>query len=613
MNIGALVRRHRLLLGAGVLLGLGGTAATLLQPLLIGDLIEAVALDRSMTWPILLIAGLFLLDAVFAAAHFYLIGRAGENIVLDMRTTLTGRLLHSRIRAFNQLEHGDVFTRTVADTSLARVALSSSVSQLITSALSTIGCVAVMAWIDWRLLLVTAGCLGAASAVALGLARAVRTAAVVNRTDTSAFGSGLLRVLGALTTVKASRAERREARHIGELADAARVSGIRVTRLSALLMPAMNVGTQVSLAVVIAWGMARTATGALPIEDLTAFIMYLFYLVSPLVMLFLSLGELQQGRAAIDRVKELAEIETETDGAYGDGYGDAYADGPTAPPRDAATAPAGVTTGAGTAAGAATSGAVTAGAPEPPAVEFADVVFAHAGAEAPTLDGISFALPRTGVTAVVGPSGAGKTTLFQLIERFHTPDRGSIRLAGTDTAALPLDELRSRIGLVEQEAPLMRGTVRENLTYAQPDAGDAEIAEAVSAAHLTEVIAALPAGLDTRLGEAGTGLSGGQRQRLAIARALLTRPDVLLLDEATSHLDSDSEEALRRAIADIGTRCQVLTIAHRLTTTIDADRILVIEDGRLRAHGSHADLMDRDATYRRLAGRQLAPAAGAAS
>ncbi|MCF3183050.1 ABC transporter ATP-binding protein [Streptomyces polychromogenes] len=587
MNIGALVRRHRLLLGAGVLLGLGGTAATLLQPLLIGDLIEAVALDHSLTWPILLIAGLFLLDAVLAATHFYLIGRAGENIVLDMRTTLTGRLLHSRISAFHRLEHGDVFTRTVADTSLARVALSSSVSQLVTSALSTVGCVAVMAWIDWRLLLVTAGCLGAASAVALGLARAVRTAAVANRTDTSDFGSGLLRVLGALTTVKASRAERREAERIGRLADAARVSGIRVTRLSALLMPSMNVGTQVSLAVVIAWGMARTATGELPIEDLTAFIMYLFYLVSPLVTLFLSLGELQQGRAAIDRVKELAEIETE------DGYGD----GDASRTREAGTtaAPAGA-------------------APEPPpAVEFEGVVFSHAGAEGPTLDGISFTLPRTGVTAVVGPSGAGKTTLFQLIERFHTPDRGSIRLAGADTAALPLDELRSRIGLVEQEAPLMRGTVRENLTYARPDAGEAEIAEAVSAAHLTEVIAALPAGLDTRLGEAGTGLSGGQRQRLAIARALLTRPEVLLLDEATSHLDSDSEEALRRAIADIGTRCQVLTIAHRLTTTIDADRILVIEDGRLRAHGSHAELMDRDATYRRLAGRQLAPAAGAAS
>lgn len=573
MNVSALVRRHRLLLGAGILLGLGGTAATLVQPLLIGDLIEAVATDSSMAGPIAFIAALFVADALLAAAHFYLIGRAGENIVLDMRTTLTGRLLRSRMREFDRLEHGDVFTRTVADTSLARVALSSSVSQLITSAFTTVGCVAVMAWIDWRLLLVTAGCLGAASAVALGLARAVRAAAVTNREDTSAFGSGLLRVLGALTTVKASRAEQREAERMEELADAARVSGIRVTRLSAMLMPAMNVGTQVSLAVVIAWGMSRTATGALPIEDLTAFIMYLFYLVSPLVMLFMSLGELQQGRAAIDRVKELAAVEVE---------------------NSEGSRPAQGVEGA-------------------PAIEFKDVTFAYPGSGAPAVRGVSFALPPAGVTAIVGPSGAGKTTLFQLVERFHTPDEGSIHLAGRDTAAVPLDELRSRIGLVEQEAPLMRGTVRENLTYARPDATAADIAEAVAAAHLTDVVEALPDGLDTTLGEGGTGLSGGQRQRLAIARALLTRPDVLLLDEATSHLDSDSETALREALATIGTRCQVLTIAHRLSTTIDADRILLIEDGRLRASGTHAELMDTDTTYRRLAGRQLAPAAGAAS
>lgn len=314
MNISVIARRHRLLLGIGTLLGLAGTVATLVQPLVIGDLIEAVASDGSVTWPIIWIAALFAADAVLAALHFYLIGRAGENIVLDMRTTLTGRLLHSQVRAFNKLEHGDVFTRTLADTSLARVALSSSVAQMITSGFTTVGCIVVMAWIDWKMLLVTAGCLGTASAVALLLARAVRKAAVANREDTSDYGSGLLRVLGALTTVKASRAEGREAERLTDLADSARRSGIRVTRLSAMLMPAMNVGTQVSLAVVIAWGMARTATGALPVEDLTAFIMYLFYLVSPLVMLFMSLGEFQQGRAAIDRVTELAAIEQEATG-----------------------------------------------------------------------------------------------------------------------------------------------------------------------------------------------------------------------------------------------------------------------------------------------------------
>ncbi|MFJ3932648.1 ABC transporter ATP-binding protein [Streptomyces sp. NPDC090029] len=574
MNTSALIRRHRLLLGTGILLGLLGTVSTLLQPLLIGDLIEAVALNASTLQPILLLAGLFIADAVFAATHFFLIGRAGENIVFDMRATLTGRLLRSRIRAFNQLEHGDVFTRTVSDTSLARVALSSSVSQIITSGFTVAGCVGVMAWLDWRMLLATVGCLGAASMIGLLLARAVRQAAVANRQDTSDYGSALLRVLGALTTVKASRAEQREAQHIGELADAARTSGIRVTRLSAMLMPAMNVGTQVSLAVVIAWGMSRTATGALPIEDLTAFIMYLFYLVSPLVLLFMALGELQQGRAAIDRVKELAGIETES------------AEGTRASTSPQAAAA--------------------------PAVEFQGVTFSYADTPTPALNDVSFSLPSTGVTAIVGPSGAGKSTLFQLIERFQVPDAGTVRLAGTDISMMPLDELRARIGLVEQDAPLMRGTVRENLTYAHPEASTDDIGEAIAAAHLNDVIDALPEGLDTPLGEGGTGLSGGQRQRLAIARALLTRPDVLLLDEASAHLDSDSEAALREAVSAIGKRCHVLTIAHRLSTTIGAERILVIEDGRVRATGTHTELMNRDATYQRLAGRQLAPATGGA-
>ncbi|SFY39167.1 ABC transporter [Streptomyces atratus] len=240
------------------------------------------------------------------------------------------------------------------------------------------------------------------------------------------------------------------------------------------------------------------------------------------------------------------------------------------------------------------------------------MTFSYADVGIPAVNAVSFTLPATGVTAIVGPSGAGKTTLFQLIERFHTPDQGSIRISGSNTAAMPLSELRARIGLVEQEAPLMRGTVRENLVYAQPDATAEDVAQAVEAAHLTEVIAALPKGLDTELGEGGTGLSGGQRQRLAIARALLTRPDVLLLDEATSNLDSDSETALRDALSTIGARCQVLTIAHRISTTIGADRILVIEGGQLRARGTHAELMDHDDTYRRLASQQLTPA-GASS
>ncbi|WP_234334625.1 ABC transporter ATP-binding protein [Streptomyces sp. NRRL B-1347] len=563
-----MTRDNWALLSFGMVLGLAGTASTLVQPLFIGDLIEAVGADDPVVWPIVFLAALFTIDALLAVGHFYLIGRAGENIVFSMRTTLIGRLLHAEVGAFNRLEHGDIFTRTVADTSVARIAMSTSVAEMITAGFTTAGCVAVMAWIDWRLLLAAVGCLGIASVIALRLARAVRSAAVTNRQDTSALGSGLLRALSALTTVKASRAEAREADRLCELADATRISGLRVTRLSSMLTPAMNVGTQVSLAVVITWGMARVATGTLPIEDLTAFIMYLFYLVSPMVTLFMALGEFQQGRAAIDRVKELAAIQQE----------------PTASTGGTARI-----TGA-------------------PAIEFDEVTFTYPDSAVPAISQMSFSLPTTGVTAIVGPSGAGKTTLFQLIERFHHPGQGTIRIAGTDTDAMGLPELRSYIGLVEQDTPLMRGTVWENLTYACPDPSPDDVTEALKAAHLTEVIDKLPHGLDSDLGEGGAGLSGGQRQRLAIARALLARPAVLLLDEATSHLDSDSEAALREALTVLGTRCQVLTIAHRISTALGASHILVVEDGRLRARGTHAELMESDATYQRLVTQQLTPA-----
>ncbi|MGL4744763.1 MAG: ABC transporter ATP-binding protein [Dermatophilaceae bacterium] len=567
MNLSAIVLRQRLLLGTGLLLGVLGTVATLLQPLLIGNLIAAVAADESPTTPILLIVALFVADAVLAALHLYLIGVAGENIVLDLRTTITGRLLRSAIPAFTKLDHGDVLNRTLGDTSLARLALTSSVAQMVTTGLTAVGCIAVMAWIDWQLLLATVGCLGGGAAVALMLARAVRVAATENRENTSDLGSALLRVLGAMTTVKASRAEEREAARLAELGDVARRSGIRVTRLSAMFMPAINVGTQVSLAVVITWGIARTATGSLPIDELTAFVMYLFYLVSPLVMFFLGLAEFQQGRAAIDRVAQVAAVAQENIGP-----------GPATP----------AVTGA-------------------PAVEFDSVIFSYPDTDAPALDRVSFVLPPTGVTAIVGPSGAGKTTLFQLVERFRSPQSGRVLVAGVDTADLPLDRLRALVGLVEQDAALMRGTVRDNLTYACPEATATEISAVLEAADLVEVIDALPSGLETELGERGIGLSGGQRQRLAIARALLARPAVLLLDEATSNLDSDSERALCETVAALGTRCQVVTIAHRISTAMAADRILVLEDGRVRAHGTHTELLEDDAVYRRLADQQLRP------
>ncbi|MEU6051160.1 ABC transporter ATP-binding protein [Streptomyces xanthochromogenes] len=306
--------------------------------------------------------------------------------------------------------------------------------------------------------------------------------------------------------------------------------------------------------------------------DLTAFMMYLFYLVSPLVMLFMSIAQFQQGRASVDRLGELGGLEQEEDTR----------------PASAAQAGEGHT------------------APGGPAIRFESVSFRYPDGDTadPVLDGVSFTVPDRGLTAVVGPSGAGKTTLFQLVERLYAPDSGTIRIGGTAITELPLAQLRSLVGYVDQDHTLLRGTVRENLTYAAPDATAEDIAEALRKAHLTEVVAALPTGLDTELGERGAGLSGGQRQRLAIARTLLQHPRIMLLDEATASLDAEAEAALRDSIAEISRHCAVVAIAHRFSTITRAAKIIVLEGGTVRATGTHAELLLNDPLYRKLSGRQ---------
>ncbi|MFE6165693.1 ABC transporter ATP-binding protein [Streptomyces sp. NPDC056486] len=571
MNLWEIVRHHRALLIAGIGMGLVGAAATLAQPWMLGQLIEAVSLDKSIVWPITFIALFFLADAAMSAGHTYVIGRAGESIVFDVRRILGGRLLRSQIPHFSRLKHGDVFSRTVSDTSIACLVIAQALAQMVTSVFMVVGGLILMARLDWRLLLATVGCLGLASGVALLLARQVRVAAMKNRENVGAFGSGLQRVLGALTTVKASRAEERETEELARLAERARRSGTRVTGFSSLLTPTMNVGTQLSLAVVISWGMARVATGAMPPADLTSFVMYLFYLVSPLVMLFMSISQTQQGRAAIQRVLELGSIPQEEE-EPDEGIADRQTEETAAKSASA--------------------------------VRFEKVSFSY-HVSTPVLRDVSFSLPRKGLTAIVGPSGAGKTTTFQLIERFLFPDSGTIHIGGRDITGLRLGELRSLVGYVEQDAPMMRGTIRENLTYANPSADVAEVARALRLASLDSFVDELPEGLDTDLGERGAGLSGGQRQRLAIARTLLQRPDVILLDEVTAHLDSDTEAALRDTMLEAARECAVLAIAHRLSTIVRADRIIVLEEGQVRAIGTHRDLVESDEVYRRLAHQQF--------
>ncbi|MEU0291372.1 ABC transporter ATP-binding protein [Streptomyces microflavus] len=544
----------RLLLG-GTALGLLGVVCTLAQPVLLADLIRSAGDHRPVVGVVVALVVLFLLDAVLSAAQGCLIGRAGENIVRDARVLLSGKVLRADRAHLDTQRQGDLHTRLVADTSLMKIALTQSLAQIVLNGLIVVGAVVMMAFTDLWLLLIAVGCLGIAGTGSVWLARALRRAALANREDIGDFGADLQRVLTALTTVKAANAEGREQRRLAESADRARVSGNRVTVLNALFTPALNVGLQASLAAVMGVGMARVVSGSISLADFSAFTMYLFYLVSPLVLVFLSIGTYLQGRAAVERVDELDTLPQEDGHPAGtvdpaDGRSGALAGDPAARP-----VPQG----------------------GHPAVEFRDVSFGYG--DRPVLEGVSFTVPAHGLTAVVGASGAGKTTVFQLIERFYRPRGGAILLDGRDIAHLPTAEIRGRVGYVQQDNAAMRGTLRENIVYAAPDATEAEIAEAVELAGLTEVVAELPDGLETLLGDQGTGLSGGQRQRLCVARALLQKPDVMLLDEATAHLDSDAEAALRDSLRGIAERCAVVAIAHRISTVAEADRIVVLDEG----------------------------------
>ncbi|SFE63435.1 ABC transporter [Actinopolyspora alba] len=572
LRVRDLVRPYRGILTVAIALGVVAALASLAQPMGIGWLVDTVGRDGGLWSPIALLIGLFCLDAFVGGLQSYLVGRTGESVVRDVRFTLTGRLLRATRREHEERPSGDLHARVVTDTSLLKAALTQSLATMVVSALMVLGGILIMVVLDPLLLGLTLLSLSVAAAVTFLLARRLRGAAQLNRGRVGALGADLNRALSAITTIKVSRAEEREQRRLGTRMDEAYRTGLGVTKLNAMLAPTVSVGLQISFAVVFAVGMSRVATGGMSIAEFTSFVLYLFYLITPLVTVSTALGQLQQGLAAITRLDEVLRIGQE-DGSV--------AEGSVAESSGGETGTGNTTTGAGTLA------------------RFEDVRFGY-GTGPEVLHGMTFDIPRSGLTALVGPSGSGKSTILTLLTRFDRPDSGTVTLDGTDVGELELPELRGRVGYVQQDPAILSGTVEENIRYANPDASRAELDEAVRLADLEDVIAALPDGMSTEVGQHGSKLSGGQRQRVAIARMLLTNPDMLLLDEATAQLDSNSENALRDTIHGIAEHRAVVAIAHRMSTVIEADRILVVEGGSIRARGTHEELLATDELYRTL-------------
>lgn len=565
------VRPHRAALFAGAALSLVTGATGLMLPLVARELIDDLAHDRAITGALLAMSGLVVANAALGALGGYVLRRTAESVVLGARRTLSSYLLRLRVAAVDRTEPGDLMARITSDTTLLREVTTDSLVGLGTGGLTLLATLVMMGLVDPVLLGVTLAVVAGAGTVLGMIVPRINRASRQAQDAVGVMGAALERMLGALRTVKASGAEPREERTLHEAAEESWRQSVRAAKWSAAAGNTAGLAMQVAFITVLAVGGARVATGAIDIGTLVAFLLFVFYLMAPIQNVVAAVTQYQTGKAALARIQDALRL-------------------PAEPPARPAPLPA--------------PGA------EPASVAFRDVRFRYADDLPYIHHGVTFEVPARGMTAFVGPSGAGKTTVFSLVERFYDPGSGEITLDGRSLADWDLASLRAAIGYVEQDAPVLSGSLRDNLLLGNPGADEAAVAAVVKTTRLDSLVERLPDGLDTLVGHRGTKLSGGERQRVAIARALLRRPRLLLLDEATSQLDAVNEAALRDTVADVARTTTVLVVAHRLSTVTMADRIVVMDAGRVRAVGTHRALVAEDPLYAELAATQFL-AAGA--
>ena len=633
---------HKKVLGFVVVLSVLGAAASLAQPLLVSQVIEIVGKGHplgSLVWALI---ALVVISGLISGYQHYLLQRTGEGVVLSSRRKLIGRMLRLPIREFDTRRTGDLVSRVGSDTTLLRAVLTQGLVEAVGGSLTFIGALIAMLIIDPVLLGLTVLVIAVSVVTVTLLSQRIRTASQAAQEKVGDLSASVERAISAVRTVRASNATDREIAIVEEDARGAWRMGIKVAKISALVVPIAGIAMQVSFLVVLGVGGFRVASGAITVAHLVAFILFLFMMIMPLAQAFGAITSVNSALGALGRIQEIIDLPAEdqfdrdvaplaiTIGAANES---ANPDAAAIAFEDVyfgyAAAPAATETPGGESADTSgersgersteTSAGRSATADDPATgtgAEAGSETGAGAGPETgswtgsaaelrPVLRGVSFSAPRGLRTALVGPSGAGKSTILALIERFYDPNAGVVRLGGLDIRSLDRTALRSQIGYVEQDAPVLAGSIRENLTLATPGATDAECIAVLHAVNLGEVLDRDPAGIGAEVGENGVMLSGGERQRLAIARALLAAPPILLLDESTASLDGINEQKMRAAIDAVAENRTLIVIAHRLSTVVDSDQIVVIDHGKVVGTGTHSELVLSTPLYRDLAKHQL--------
>jgi len=524
------------------------------------------ASDRLFTY---FIAGMGVALALGLASAFryYFISRLGERVVADLRRATYDHLLGLSPGFYAKVQTGEVLSRLTTDTTLIQTVVGSSVSVAIRTLVTTLGALILMAVVSWKLaLLVLIGgpiMLGPIFLFGQRMQRLSRSSQD-SLAAASARGSETLR---SVDTVQAFTRETEERSAFAGAVERTFDVSLRRIRVRSFMTAAFFSIVLCGLIAVLWYGAVQVQAGAITPGAMTQFVMYSFIAVSGAGMLTETYAEVMRAAGATERLMELLGTKD------------------TLPH---ALAPA------------------TLAQPAEGRIAFEDVHFAYPSRqEQQALTGVSFQVQPGQTVALVGRSGAGKSTLFQLMLRFYDPQTGAISLDGQKLSDLSVTDLRQQLAIVQQNAPLFSGSVADNIRFGRTDASREDIIAAAKAANADEFITALPQGYDTPLGEDGKTLSGGQRQRIAIARAILRDAPVLLLDEATSALDSESEAAIQEAFSAISKDKTTLIIAHRLSTVRNADKIVVLDQGRVVGEGTHDDLMREGGIYADLANLQF--------
>jgi ABC-type multidrug transport system fused ATPase/permease subunit len=593
---------HKKVLSFVIVLSIIGAATSLAQPLLVGQVINRVSAGDILGDLVWVLIGLVVLSALISGYQHYLLQRTGEGVVLSSRKQLIRRILHLPISEFDSRRTGDLVSRVGSDTTLLRAVLTQGLVEAIGGSLTFVGAIIAMAIIDPVLLGLTVLVVFTAVIVVTVLSRRIRVASKKAQEKVGELTASVERAISAVRTVRAANATDREVHVIDDEALGAWAMGVKVAKISALVVPIAGIAMQIAFLTVLGVGGFRVASGAITVASLVTFILFLFMMIMPLGQAFGAITSVNSALGALGRIQEIIALPSEGE-------------------NDRLIASLATVKG----------GARAAIKDSDIAIEFDDVRFAYPAYSAPETDeeqelsraerarlkeaadsqspeilsGVSFQVAHGTRAALVGPSGAGKSTILGLIERFYDTTSGAIKLGGIDIKSLDRTDLRAQIGYVEQDAPVLAGTIRDNLLLGSPDATDEQCVAVLGDVNLTAVLERNPLGLDAPVGEEGVMLSGGERQRLAIARALLAAPPILLLDESTSSLDGTNEQLMREAIDRVAQDRTLIIIAHRLSTVVDSDQIIVLENGTVVGTGTHSELVKTTPLYRDLAKHQL--------